>query len=104
MKAYPSLNALFEKAGLQYNNPHTFRDMLTNLVINHYGMQELVALSMNLGHESPAITIANYYQPTPAQQFDILSKMGKVRDGEEMNSEIMEFIRRQMEKEKLDKK
>ena len=82
------IKRVFERAGLQYNNPHTFRDMLTNLIINRYGMQELVALSLNLGHESVGITTANYYQPTPEQQFDILSKIGKPKELEEGNKEI----------------
>ena len=95
------IKRVFEKAGLQYNNPHTFWDMLTNLVINNYGVQELVALSINLGHENPAITLRNYYQPTPEQQFDILSKIGKPKESEAADKELLDFVRMQMEKEKL---
>jgi len=50
------------------------------------------------GHENLAITLGNYYQPSPEQQFDILPKAGKPK--KEANSEVMEFVRMQMEKEK----
>ena len=97
------IKRVFEKACLQYNNPHTFRDMLTHLIITHYGVQELVALSLNLGHETPAITLRNYYQPTPEQQFDILSKIGKPKESQGENKELLEFVRMQMEKEQAKK-
>ena len=91
----------FERVGLTYNSPHSFRHLLTNHVISNYGIQELAALSLNLGHENVAITIGNYYQPTPEQQFDILSKIGKPKETASVNNEVLEFVRMQMEKEKL---
>jgi len=95
------IKRVFEKVELPYNNPHSFRDMLTNYIVANYGIQEAAALSLNLGHENLAITLGNYYQPSPEQQFDILSKIGKAKKADEANSELMEYVRMQMEKEKL---
>lgn len=81
---------IFEKIGLKYNNPHSFRDMLTHHIVTNYGIQEAAALSLNLGHENLAITLGNYYQPTPEQQFDILSKVGKPKDaGGDISKELL---------------
>ena len=67
-------------------------------VLANYGIQEAVALSLNLGHKNLAITIANYYNPTPDQQFDILSKIGKPKkkDGEISNEQLIEFLKEKM--------
>lgn len=98
------IKRVFARVGLKYHNPHTFRDMLVSHVLANYGIQEAVALSLNLGHKNLAITIANYYNPTPEQQFDILSKLGKAKKLDNPNEEILAFVRMQMEKSKLDAK
>lgn len=88
------LKRVFARVGLPYNNPHSFRDMLTNYIVANYGIQEAAALSLNLGHENLAITLGNYYQPSPEQQFDILSKVGKAKDDENLNTkELLEQLK-----------
>lgn len=54
-----------------------------------------MALSLNLGHKNLAITIVNYYNPTPEQQFDILSKIGKLKKRMRgvSNEQILEFLK-----------
>ncbi len=85
---------VFARVGLQYNNPHSFRDMLTNYIVSNYGIQEAAALSLNLGHENLAITLGNYYQPSPEQQFDILSKVGGVKEDVNLNTkELIEQLK-----------
>ena len=98
------IKRVFERVGLQYNNPHTFRDLQTHYIMRNGNMEQLAALSLNLGHENVVITIGNYYQPTPAQQFDILSKIGKPKESDVVDNEILEFVRMQMGKAKSDHK
>lgn len=96
------IKRVFENAGLKYNNPHSFRDMQTHHFVNNYGLQEVAALSLNLGHENMAITIGNYYKPTPDQQFDILAKIGKPKESGDANKELLEYVRMQMRKNPLE--
>ena len=84
------IKRVFENAGLKYNNPHSFRDMQTHHFVNNYGLPEIAALSLNLGHENIAITLGNYYKPTPVQQFDILEKIGKPK--ESVGSDTKEIL------------
>lgn len=89
------IKRVFARVGFNYNNPHSFRDMLVFHVLANYGLQEAVALSLNLGHKNLAITIVNYYNPTPEQQFDILSKIGQLKknEGGVSNEQILEFLK-----------
>lgn len=92
------IKRVFARVGLKYHNPHSFRDMLTHYVISNYGIQELAALSLNLGHEHIATTVGNYYSPTPEQQFEILSKIGKPKELGGIPKEMLEYVRMQMAK------
>jgi integrase len=98
------IKRVFERVGLKYNNPHTFRDMQTHHIMRNGDIEQLAALSLNLGHENVAITIGNYYQPTPEQQFDILSKAGKPKKSEADDNILLEYVRMQMQKENLGNK
>ena len=64
--------------------------MQTQHFVNNYGLPEIAALSLNLGHENIAITLGNYYKPTPVQQFDILEKIGKPK--ESVGSDTKEIL------------
>lgn len=92
------IKRIFERVGLKYHNPHSFRDMLAVYVIANYGTQEAVALSMNFGHKNLATLVNNYYIPTPNQQFDILSKVGQPKKNERgvSNEQILEFLKTQI--------
>ena len=96
------VNRVMGKVGLKYINPHSFRNMQIDYVLKNCGIQEAAALSLNYGHESLAITIGNYYKPTPEQQFDILGKIGKEKEENVALSdkELIDFVRKQMKKEK----
>jgi integrase len=95
------IDRIFSRVGIKYHNPHSFRDMLVAYVVKNHGIQELAALSLNLGHKDISITLGNYYQPTPEQQFDILSKIGnsKNKEGDISNDQVIEFLKTQMKKE-----
>jgi hypothetical protein len=55
---------------------------------------------MNFGHKNLATLVNNYYNPTPDQQFDILSKIGKPKkkDGDISNEDVMEYLKAKIEK------
>lgn len=92
---------IFANVGLPYKNPHSFRDMQVNYFINNYSLKEALALSMNLGHKNLLITLGNYGQLTPEQQFDILSNLGKPDSKTQgIPTEMMEFMNKFMEKER----
>ena len=71
------LSGMFANAGFDYFKPHSFRDMLTHHMVKNSTLEEFAAYSLNLGHETPQITLAGYYTPTPEQQFEILDRAGK---------------------------
>lgn len=50
----------FERAGLPYYNPHSFRKMLAIWALEHCTQMEFKAISQNIGHEN-AITTYNSY-------------------------------------------
>lgn len=89
---------IFARVGLPYKNPHSFRHMQVNYFINNYSLKEAIALSMNLGHKDLSITLGNYGQLTPEQQFDILSNLGKT-NSQRVPPEMLDFVRKFMEKE-----
>jgi integrase/recombinase XerD len=94
------IKRVFARVGLEYHNPHSFRDMLTAHILANYGLEEAVALSMNFGHKNLATLINNYYNPTPEQQFDILSRVGKPKKKNDdiSNEDVMRYLKAQMEK------
>jgi integrase len=71
----------FESAGLNYYNPHLFRDTLV-----HYGQEvcktpeEFKAWSQSLGHSSPLTTFASYGNLDPRRQGVVLGQITTKRD------------------------
>lgn len=72
----------FEAAGLDYYNPHLFRDTIT-----HLGYQvcktpeDFKAWSQNIGHSSPLTTFTSYGHIEENNQGKIIKKLGKNEDG-----------------------
>ena len=90
--------AAFENAGLQYFNPHSFRDTLAQLgertcpTIEHYK-----AWSQNLGHEHVQTTLTSYGNIPAYRQGELVRGMsGRQSDGEISPEErkVLEQIRR----------
>jgi integrase len=70
----------FEKAGLPYFNPHSFRNTLVQLSLKICKSGEDVkAWSQNLGHESPLTTLINYGEVTRQRQGEIIRSLGAAK-------------------------
>lgn len=65
----------FNEAGLQYFNPHSFRNTLVQLAqIKCKNPEEFKAWSQNLGHESVLTTLYSYGQVSAARQSELISQ------------------------------
>lgn len=68
----------FEKIGLQYFNPHSFRNTLVNLGEQLCkNPEEFKAWSQNLGHEHVLTTFLSYGNLDPNRQGDVIKRIGK---------------------------
>lgn len=54
----------FERAGLPYFHPHSFRDTLAQLGERICTTEQYKAWSLNMGHEKPMTTLRNYGKMT----------------------------------------
>lgn len=85
----------FERAGLPYANPHSFRNTLAQL-----GEQvcrtpeEFKAWSQNLGHEKVLTTFSSYGQVTDARQRDLMRGLSRAPEG---NERLLREMRRLLE-------
>jgi integrase len=89
----------FERAGLPYYNPHSFRHLLV-----HYGQtlcqtpEEFKAWSQNLGHEQVLTTFLSYGYVEPPRQEEIIRKLGICRQshssGQNMQKLVEELLQR----------
>jgi integrase len=89
----------FERAGLPYYNPHSFRHLLV-----HYGQtlcqtpEEFKAWSQNLGHEQVLTTFLSYGYVEPPRQEEIIRKLGICRQshssGQSMQKLVEELLQR----------
>lgn len=66
----------FEKVGLPYFNPHSFRNTLVNLAEKYCKTpEEFKAWSQNLGHEQVLTTFTSYGQINPHRQGEIIGNL-----------------------------
>lgn len=64
------------KAGMEYFNPHSYRNTIVNLSKSRgLGIEEQSAVSQNLGHNDLYITEVNYGTMKPTTRLDILSNI-----------------------------
>jgi integrase len=96
--------AAFERAGVPYFNPHSFRNTLVAFSSEKdLTWQEMQAVAQNLGHKSLTTTFGSYGQIPAHQQGDLVRNMGKRREarGSEMHKmiAILEDIRANQAKE-----
>ena len=78
----------FERAGLPYFNPHSFRDMLVRYAMTLNLSAELMkSLSQNLGHTDVLTTFTSYGQVPAHRQGELIRSMSeKATDGQEQLS------------------
>ncbi len=68
----------FEKAGLAYYNPHSFRNTIVRLGYDWCKTaKETKACSQNLGHNSGLTTLVSYGQLEPHEQGEVIKRLGK---------------------------
>ena len=71
----------FESAGLDYYNPHSFRNTVVQLGYQFCKTPEdFKAWSQNLGHSSPLTTFTSYGQIEENNQGEIIKKLGKIEE------------------------
>lgn len=81
------------KAGLQYFNPHSFRNTLTR-----YGMsichsaEEFKAWSQNFGHDHVLTTFLSYGTVSEDRQRELLEKLGESRPDPGLEAAIRNLI------------
>lgn len=90
----------FEKAGLPYFNPHSFRNTLVRLGENLCQTpEEFKAWSQNLGHESVLTSFYSYGDVPDYKQAELLRKLSK--PAEQNSSEMTEQFKQFMEFQKM---
>jgi len=68
----------FQNAGIEYFNPHVFRDTLVQLGERICTTPEdFKAWSQNIGHSSPLTTFTSYGDVYPTRQCDIIRKLAE---------------------------
>lgn len=65
----------FERVGINYHNPHSFRKMLVNWGMKNCSQYEFKAISQNLGHEHCMTTYNSYGNILPEDQFSAIENM-----------------------------
>lgn len=70
----------FERAGLPYYNPHSFRDMLVRHAMTmDLTPEEMKAWSQNLGHSDVLTTFTSYGTVPLHRQAELIRTAGRVR-------------------------
>ena len=70
--------AAFERAGLPYSHPHTFRKTLVAFAERTcQGPEQFKAFSQNIGHDSPMATFSAYGAVKVSRQGEIIRELGR---------------------------
>ena len=84
----------FERAGLPYFNPHSFRNTLVRLGQSKCkGPEDLKAWSQNIGHDHVMTTLACYGHVETARQGEILRRLGSGTLEDEDQGGLMKELR-----------
>jgi integrase len=79
----------FERAGLPYFNPHSFRDMLVRHAITlNLSAESMKAWSQNLGHADVLTTFTSYGQVPAHKQGELIRGHGSVERGTASREQI----------------
>jgi integrase/recombinase XerD len=88
----------FEGAGLDYFNPHSFRDTLVQLGKRLCRTpEEFEAWSKNLGHEHMLTTFRSYGSIDPHRQGELIKAIGCDREDENKLDQLMEMLKKKLE-------
>lgn len=85
--------ASFERAGVPYFNPHSFRDTL--VILGEQMCQtpeQFKAWSQNLGHESPITTFTSYGKVSLHRQGELIRNATKQGDQNRKLDKVLEFM------------
>jgi integrase/recombinase XerD len=85
----------FVEAGLEYYNPHSFRDTLVQLGKKLCQTpEEFEAWSKNLGHEEMLTTFRSYGNIDPQRQGELIKSLGSERRDEDKLDRLLDMVRR----------
>jgi integrase len=85
----------FARAGLEYFNPHSFRDTLVQLGKKLCKTPvEFEAWSKNLGHEEMLTTFRSYGSIDPNRQGELIKSIGKERKEDDKLDRLMEMMKK----------
>jgi integrase/recombinase XerD len=85
----------FAAAGLEYFNPHSFRDTLAQLGKRLCRTpEEFEAWSKNLGHEHMLTTFRSYGSIDPHRQGELIKTIGCDRQDEHKLDQLMQMVKR----------
>lgn len=84
----------FANAGLKYYHPHTLRHTLVHHAMeNGASVEELKALSQNIGHESLLVTLGSYGEISNHRQGELIKKIGKKQYDDELITKLRQLIK-----------
>jgi len=92
----------FEKAGIQYFNPHSFRDTLVRIGEQLcQSPEEFKAWSQNLGHQSVLTTLYSYGDVPDYRQAELIKKLNQPRaeQGHDMEAIIEATMKKMLNKD-----
>jgi len=94
----------FEKAGLAYFNPHSFRNTLVQLGLKICkSPEEFKAWSQNLGHESPMTAFRSYGEVACQRQGEIIRELATPREPVRSDfSEIAKAVVRELRDSRME--
>jgi integrase len=85
----------FPRAGLEYFNPHSFRDTLVQLGKKLCKTpEEFEAWSKNLGHEEMLTTFRSYGSIDPHRQGELIKSIGQERKEDDKLDQLMEMMKK----------
>ena len=84
----------FTNAGQKYYHPHTLRHTIVHYAMeNGASVEELKALSQNIGHESLLVTIGSYGEISNHRQGELIKRIGKKQNDEELITKLRQLIK-----------
>jgi len=83
----------FNNAGIKYHHPHSLRHTIVHFAMeNGANVEELKALSQNIGHESPLVTLGSYGEITNYRQGELIKRIGEKRSEENLRATLRRLI------------
>ncbi len=84
----------FTNAGIKYYHPHTLRHTIVHFAMgNGASVEELKALSQNIGHESLLTTLASYGNVSHYRQGELIKSFAKNNDNDQLLSKLRQLVK-----------